>query len=151
MARDINYSKGVLATVVYRQIWSHRFLGWRLLSEYSARYSIFVELLIFITNECARPSCVKKTIIFAQVQYTFRLHVAVDCTVDVDFTRFPYHVHHVPGSALPAMFSAKRIPRVQLNLADRIERIVAVRLGTCLQISNTWPFWKFQLCLQILY
>ena len=30
----------------------------------------------------------------------------------VDSTRFPYHVHHVPGSVLPAMFSAKRIPRV---------------------------------------
>jgi hypothetical protein len=32
------------------------------LSEYSARYSIFVELLIFITNERAPPTRVKKTI-----------------------------------------------------------------------------------------
>jgi hypothetical protein len=37
-------------------------LGRRLLSEYSARYSIFVELLIFITNERAPPTRVKKTI-----------------------------------------------------------------------------------------
>jgi hypothetical protein len=37
-------------------------LGRRLLSEYSARYSIFVELLIFITNERAPPTRVKKTV-----------------------------------------------------------------------------------------
>jgi ankyrin repeat protein len=41
------------------------------LSEYSARYSIFVELLIFITNERAPPTRVKKTIIHVASLWRF--------------------------------------------------------------------------------
>ena len=53
----------------------------RLLNEYSARYSIFVELLIFITNECAPSTRVKKTIILLTreiekgVERTLGLHL----------------------------------------------------------------------------
>jgi hypothetical protein len=39
------------------------------LSEYSARYSIFVELLIFITNERAPPTRVKKTVKYDDLTY----------------------------------------------------------------------------------
>ena len=60
---------------------SQMVLDRRLLSEYSARYSIFVELLIFITNECAPPTRVKKTIILLTreiekgVERTLGLHL----------------------------------------------------------------------------
>ena len=74
MARDINLGcamscahhfcrPSVCYSCIPANLVSQMVLYRRLLSEYSARYSIFVELLIFITNECAPPTRVKKTII----------------------------------------------------------------------------------------
>jgi hypothetical protein len=73
MARDINLGcamscahhfcrHSVCYSCIPANLVSQMVLDRRLLSEYSARYSIFVELLIFITNECAPPTRVKKTI-----------------------------------------------------------------------------------------
>jgi hypothetical protein len=77
MARDINLGLGCAVSCAHHfcrlsgsvcyscipaNLVSQMVLDRRLLSEYSARYSIFVELLIFITNECAPPTRVKKTI-----------------------------------------------------------------------------------------
>ena len=73
MARDINlgcalscahhfYGHSVCYSCIPANLVSQMVLGQRLLSENSARYSIFVELLIFVTNERAPPTRVKKTI-----------------------------------------------------------------------------------------
>jgi ankyrin repeat protein len=73
MARDINLGcamscahhfcrHSVCYSCISANLVSQMVLDRRLLNEYSARYSIFVELLIFITNECAPPTRVKKTI-----------------------------------------------------------------------------------------
>ena len=73
MARDINLGcalscahhfcrHSVCYSCIPANLVSQMVLGRRLLSEYSARYSIFVELLIFITNECAPPTRVRRTI-----------------------------------------------------------------------------------------
>ena len=82
MARDINlgsalscahhlYRHSVCYSCIPANLVSPMVLGRRLLSEYSARYSIFVELLIFITNERAPPTCVKKTIILRKFVQNF--------------------------------------------------------------------------------
>jgi len=79
MARDINLGcamscahhfcrHSVCYSCIPANLVSQMVLDRRLLSEYSARYSIFVELLIFITNECAPPTRVKKTIINGYIE-----------------------------------------------------------------------------------
>jgi hypothetical protein len=71
MARDINLGCAMSCThhfcrhsvcysCILANLVSQMVLGRRLLSEYSARNSIFVELLIFITNECASANSREK-------------------------------------------------------------------------------------------